>query len=388
MEENVHKIRQYLREHRPEMEAFLRALAAIETPSHAPAAQEPLFDILAAKFRSLGYHIIRVPGRKTGGFLIARPTRRERCCPIQLLIGHCDTVWEKGTLQSMPVEQAGGQLKGPGIFDMKAGITQMVFALQAIHDIGLKMEATPVCLINSDEEIGSRESTPAIRRLARIAGRAFVLEPPLGPEGKLKTTRKGLGRFTLTVKGKAAHAGLDPGKGASAILELSHQIQHLFNLNEPEKGITVNVGMIEGGISPNVIAPVSKAIIDVRVPTHKDAARLSEAILSLQPATPGASLEIEGGFGRPPMEPTPRNRRLWQQARKAGVQMGLELQETSAGGGSDGNTASLYTATLDGLGTTGDGAHAAHEFIFLDKLEERALLLTLLLLLPSGRKKD
>lgn len=385
MQNNAQKIQQYLRQRRPAMEAFLRRLAAVETPSKDPRAQDALFALLTEKFEALGFRCLRMPGRQTGGYLFARPAQRQGCRPVQLLVGHCDTVWEKGALEKMPVEEKDGRLRGPGVFDMKAGLTQMVFALQAIRDLGLPLEVAPACLINSDEEAGSRESTPAIRRLARIAERAFILEPPLGLEGKLKTARKGLGRFTLTVKGKAAHAGLDPGKGASAILELSHQIQRLFALNEPSKGISVNVGMVEGGVSPNVVAPVSKAVVDVRAPTHEDASRISQAILSLQPATAGTSLEIEGGFGRPPMERTPRNRSLWQEARLAGAQMGLGLEEATAGGGSDGNTTSLYTATLDGLGTTGDGAHAAHEFIFLDKLLERTALLALLLLLPAGR---
>lgn len=387
MEAIAQKLLHYLQEQRPAMEAFLRRLAEVETPSNDPHAQDAIFEVLEKKFAALGFYTLRMPGRLAGGYLFTRPAERKKNRPIQLLIGHCDTVWEKGTLEEMPIELSDGRLRGPGIFDMKAGLTQMVFALQAIRILGLEMEAAPVCLVNSDEEIGSRESTPAIRRLARIAQRAFVLEPPLGPEGKLKTARKGLGRFTLTVKGKAAHAGLDPGKGASAILELSHQIQRLFAFNEPEKGITVNVGMVEGGVSPNVVAPVSKAVIDVRAATQEDASRISEAILGLQPATPGASLKIEGAFGRPPMERTPRNRRLWQEAQKAAEKIDVRLQEAAAGGGSDGNTASLYTATLDGLGTTGDGAHASHEFIFLDKLLERTALLTLLLLLPSEEMK-
>lgn len=381
-------IRFYLQKHRSSMEDFLRQLAETETPSKDPGSQEALFKLLIAKFGDLGFQYLRMPGRQTGGYLIAHPVRRHRHRPLQLLIGHCDTVWEKGTLQKMPVEKTNGRLKGPGIFDMKAGLTQMAFALQAIRALELPMEVTPVCLINSDEEIGSRESTPAIRRLARIAERAFVLEPPLGLDGRLKTARKGLARFTLTVRGKAAHAGLDPGKGASAILELSHQIQRLFALNQPEKGITVNVGMIEGGVAPNVVAPISKAVVDVRVPTQADAQRISKSILGLQPVTPEARVEVEGGFGRPPLERTPRNRRLWEKARLAGERLGLKLQEANAGGGSDGNTASLYTATLDGLGTTGDGAHALHEFIFLDQLLERTALLALLLLLPARNSTE
>ena len=256
----------------------------------------------------------------------------------------------------------------------------MIFALQAIRDLQLPLSVTPVLLINSDEEIGSRESTTAIKRLSKIANRAFVMEPPLGVEGKLKTARKGLGRFTITIKGKPAHAGLNPEEGVSAIIELSHQIQRLFALNDPVKGITVNVGMIEGGVSANVIAPESKAVADVRVLSHEDGEHVRDAIYGLKPVNPETQLIIEGGIGRPPMEKTPQNIRLWQIAQQVAEQMDLELEEGTAGGGSDGNTTSLYTATLDGLGTTGDGAHAYHEFIFTEKLVERSALLTLLLL--------
>jgi glutamate carboxypeptidase len=324
-----------------------------------------------------------MPGKQTGGYLFARPSKRRREQPLQLMVGHCDTVWEIGTIEEMPLEQTREQMKGPGIFDMKAGLTQMAFALQAIRDLNLKTTLCPVALINSDEEIGSRESTPAIRRLAKIAKRAYILEPPLGLEGKLKTARKGLGRFTLLVKGRAAHAGLDPGKGASAIVELSHQIQNLFALNDPQRGITVNVGMIEGGVSPNVVAPQSKAVVDVRVLSLADAEYITHRIHSLKPVLPDTELEIDGAIGRPPMEKTARNRLLWALARTEALKMGLDVEEATAGGGSDGNTTSLYTATLDGLGATGDGAHAAHEFIFVDKLIERTALLTLLLMAPS-----
>lgn len=362
---------------------YLESLVRAESPSRMPAAQDAVMRLLVGRLRSLGYYTLRVPGCDTGGYLFARPGRRPKCQPLQLLVGHCDTVWSLGTLEVMPVHTSEGQMKGPGVYDMKAGLTQMVFALQTIQNLRLEMEATPVLLINSDEEIGSRESTAAIRRLARVAERAFILEPPLGLDGKLKTARKGLGRFTITIRGKAAHAGLDPEKGVSAIVELSHQIQRLFALNDPEKGITVNVGMIEGGISPNVVAPESRAVIDVRVLTQTDADQVAEKIRQLRPIHPDVKLEIEGRMGRPPMERTPRNRHLWQVAQRTGARLGLELEEATAGGGSDGNTTSLYTATLDGLGATGDGAHAAHEFIFTDKLIERTALLTLLLLSPS-----
>ena len=295
------------------------------------------------------------------------------------MLGHCDTVWEKGTILNMPIDQDEFTITGPGIFDMKAGLTQIIYSLRIIRDLKLNCPVTPVVIINSDEEIGSKESEKAIISLSKIAERAFVLEPPLGINGKLKTARKGIGRFTLTVTGKPAHAGLNPDKGVSAIVELSYHIQHLFSLNNFEKGITVNVGMIEGGTSANVIAAESRAVIDVRVHNKEDAAFISKEILSLKPIDKDIELLVEGYFGRPPMERTNRNQKLWRMAKGQGELLGLELEESTAGGGSDGNTTSLFTATLDGLGTIGDGAHARHEFIFTDKLIERTALLTILL---------
>jgi glutamate carboxypeptidase len=281
----------------------------------------------------------------------------------------------------MPVTMDRDIIRGPGVYDMKGGLTQMVFALRVLKLLGQQPQVTPVVLINSDEEIGSKESTPYIRRLAKIADRAFILEPSLGLAGKLKTERKGVGRFTIKVQGRSAHAGLDPTAGASAIVELSHIIQKLFIMNDPEKQISVNVGMVEGGVRPNVVAPESTAIVDVRVPTQKDAERISRKIHELKPEDPKVKVWIEGSIGRPPMEATPENRLLWEKARGTGALLGIELEESMAGGGSDGNTTSLYTATLDGLGATGDGAHAPHEFIYIDKMMERTALLALLLMM-------
>ena len=366
-----------------QMVEFLENLIRYESPSSNPKAQKALLDYLGNKLNSLGYFTNYVPGKKTGGYLYARPLHRDRKKPLQLLLGHCDTVWEKNTLVKMPISKKNSKMTGPGIYDMKAGLTQLIFSLQAIHQMSLNTSLNPVILINSDEEIGSRESEHIIKRLAKIAERAFVLEPPLGYEGKLKTARKGLGRFTITVTGKAAHAGLDPGKGVNAIVELSHQIQRLFAMNDFEKGITVNVGTIQGGISPNVVAPESKAVVDVRVLNKEDGELITERIYGLQPSIPDVEIKVEGGIGRPPMERTARNQELWQLAKTKALLLGLDLEDATAGGGSDGNTTSEYTATLDGLGTTGDGAHAIHEFIFLDQMPERTALLTLLLLSES-----
>ena len=377
----ANKILNHIQSQQTTMLEVLEKLVLTETPTSVPESQQAILDYLTPALASLGMTVAYMPGKNSGGFLVAKPTDRKKHQPLQLLIGHCDTVWPIDTLQTMPWQGENGKIKGPGVYDMKAGLTQIIFALKTIRELNLKMRYTPIVLINSDEEKGSRDSTKAIGRLARIAARAYILEPPLGLDGKLKTARKGLGRFTITVKGKPAHAGLDPGKGASAILELAHQIQQLFALNDPEKGITVNVGMIEGGTSANVVAPISKAVVDVRVLTQLDGELVTEKIYNLKPRNPDTELLIEGYIGRPPMEKTERNRQLWLAAKKTGEAMGLMLEEATAGGGSDGNTTSQYTATLDGLGTTGDGAHAHHEFIFAEKLVERTALLTLLLLM-------
>ena len=366
---------------RPAMTTLLAELVCAESPSDVPEAQRDVFALLADALRPADYAAMHLPGRKTGGQLYARPRHRTRGRPVQLLLGHGDTVWPIGTLDDMPVEVTDdGRMRGPGVYDMKGGLVQMVFALRTLHALDLTPPVTPVVFVNSDEEVGSHESRPRIHRLARVADRTFVLEPSLGPDGKLKTARKGVGRFTIRIKGRSAHAGLDPGKGASAIVELSHVIQKLHALNDPERGITVNVGMIEGGQRPNVVAPTSSAVADVRVRTDGDARAVATAIHNLEATTPGITLDIDGAIRRPPLERTPRNRRLWHLAQEAADRLGIELEEGTAGGASDGNETSLFSPTLDGLGPVGDGAHAQHEYVDLEKMVERTALLVLLLL--------
>ena len=373
-------VRAHLAGQRDRMVALLRRLTEAESPSVVPDSQQGLRELLVEAFDDVGYVSRRVPGQSSGGMLYARPARRARGRPSQLLLGHYDTVWPLGTLADMPFEVDGDVVRGPGVYDMKGGIVQGLLALETIRHFGVEPTVTPVAFFNSDEEIGSRDSRRHIEALARRVDRVFVLEPSLGPGGKLKTTRKGIGRFTVRVTGEAAHAGLDPGKGASAILELSHVIQSLFALNDLDRGITVNVGNIDGGLRPNVVAPESTAIADVRVATLADAEAVASSILGLEPVVPGTELRIEGGFGRPALEPTPANRALWDQAQKLGADLGLELEEAQAGGGSDGNTTSRYTATLDGLGAVGDGAHARHEHLRIGATLERAALLAMLLM--------
>ncbi|HEV8580376.1 MAG TPA: M20 family metallopeptidase [Thermoanaerobaculia bacterium] len=369
------------------MGRLLLDLALLESPSHDPASQEPVFARLAGELEACGLRIRRLPGRRSGGQLWAVRRQRRRGAPAQLLLGHCDTVWPAGTVERMPVEIRDGRLNGPGVYDMKGGLVQGVFALRALRDLGLEPQVEPAVFINSDEELGSGESLVRIERLARHVRRVFVLEPSLGPSGKLKTRRKGSLRFTIRVFGRAAHSGLDPEKGASAIQELARVIQTLYGLADPEREITVNVGVVSGGMRANVVAPEARAELDIRVTSWEDAWRLERTVQELTAVTPGTRLEIVGGIDRPPLEATPGNRVLWEAARRRAEELGIDLDEGTAGGASDGSLTSRFVPTLDGLGAVGDGAHAVHEHVVLDRSPERAALLALLLLeppLPEG----
>jgi glutamate carboxypeptidase len=376
------QVLEYVAAQQSRLTDLIEQMVTAESPSARPETHEDVRRVLKSALAEVGY-ASRTLGPHGGPIhLLATPLHRERGRPLQLLVGHYDTVWPIGTTRERPFTINGNTIHGPGSFDMKGGLAEAVIALQAIRDLGLQTTVTPILFVNADEEIGSRSSTRHIVRLAKIANRALVLEPALGEHGDIKTERKGIGRFTVTVFGKAAHAGLDPEGGASAILELSHVIQSLFALNDVDKGITVNVGTVDGGIQPNVIAPHSKAVVDVRVPSVSDGQEIERAIHSLQPSNPNIRLHIEGGIGRPSMESTPRNLELWRLAADRGEALGLHLKAARAGGGSDGNTTSQYTATLDGLGPVGDGAHAVHEHLLIDRTLERAALLTLLLTAP------
>jgi glutamate carboxypeptidase len=378
------RILHYVRDQRPALIELLRHMVDAESPSNQPRAHRLIIAVLTEAFSSLGFRIRLPHAKDSHKHIFARRTNRIRKHPAQLVLGHYDTVWPLGTTMARPFTVDGNIIRGPGVFDMKGGIAQIVFALRAIRELDLPLPLEPLIFINSDEEIGSRTSTRYVRALANRVDRAFVLEPALGEEGALKTERKGIGRFKIVVHGKAAHAGLDPESGASAILELSHVIQKLFALNDVERGITVNVGTIDGGLQPNVIAPHSQAVVDVRVPTIADGQRIEKEIHDMQPVTSGVRLQVEGGIGRPSMEPTPRNNALWLQAARLGKELGIHLQHVRAGGGSDGNTTSQYTATLDGLGPVGHGAHAEHEFLYIDKTLERTALLALLMTAPAA----
>lgn len=370
-----------LRGRREAMADCLESLVRIESPSHDAGSVGPVLDFFERRFRELGFRCRRGTGRVSGGHLLA-VGEGQRGAANQLVLGHADTVWPVGTLDRMPVRRERGRLYGPGAYDMKGGLVQALFAFEAIRAAGLWPSVRPIVFINSDEEVGSPESARHIGRLARVVARSFVVEPSLGPEGRLKTTRKGVGRFRVEVEGRAAHAGLDPEKGASAIVELSHVVQALFAMNDSGRGTSVNVGTVAGGTRPNVIAERAVAELDVRVRTAAEGDRVERAIRGLRPVSEGTHLFVGGGFTRPPLETTPGNRRLWQRATVAAERLGIEIDEGAAGGGSDGNWVSPHAATLDGLGAVGDGAHATHEHVVIEKMPERAALLACLLLDP------
>lgn len=380
----------WLRRREDEIVALLDELVLAESPSTDAVALERLFTILAKELDQLGYVVRRVQGSNTGDHLYARPRERRRHGGFQLLLGHMDTVWPLGMLRQMPLRRDGDTVFGPGTYDMKGGLVEIVFALRALEMFEVSPLLTPVVVFNADEEIGSRSSQRLIEALARRAERVYVLEGGEGNGGRLKIARKGIGDFKVTVHGRAAHAGTSFDRGASAILELSHQVQRLFALNDRERGITVNVGMIDGGLRPNVVAPEASAVVSVRVPSMAAGAEVEKAIRALTPVLEGTVVEVEGAITTPPMEPTPGNRELLATARELGHELGLTVDDAGlAGGASDANTTSLYTATLDGLGPAGDSDHAIDEHVSVSSIVERSALLALLLLedgeQPSGR---
>ena len=352
------------------------ALAELESPTPDKAAVDRCGRELARRLRALGAAVDVLESRTTGDHLRATFGAGDGQL---LLLGHFDTVWPVGQRERMPVRRDGGRLYGPGVFDMKAGIAIGMLAAFAAGELGRPLGRRVVMLLTADEERGSGASRGLVEDEARRSAAVCVLEPAL-PGGAVKTRRKGAGEFELTVRGVAAHAGLEPEKGASAVSELAAQIAALDRLADPQRGVTVNVGVVEGGSRSNVVAERARALVDVRVATVADAGRVEAALQALRPRSRGTSLAVRGGFSRPPLERTAAVARLYALAREVAGRLGRELDEGAAGGGSDGNlTAALGVPTLDGLGAVGDGAHALHEHVEVDDLPWRAALVAGLL---------
>lgn len=359
------------------------ALAGAESPSTDKRALDRCGALLADRLSREGARVERLPQRDAGDHLRAEYFKGERQI---LLLGHFDTVWDVGQVTRMPVRREGDRLFGPGVFDMKAGIAIGMLAARALA-ASVQPGCRVVMLWTSDEEVGSRSSRETIECEARRSDAVFVLEPAL-PGGAVKTSRKGVGQFELTVRGVLAHAGIDPGKGASAIHELARQVTCIEQLQDLSRGVSVNVGIIAGGSRANVIADVARATIDVRVPRMEDATAIEAALRALSAGLAGTSLTIEGGFERPPLERCAGVVRLYGLAREVAAALGRSLDEGATGGASDGNfTAALGVPTLDGLGAVGDGAHAAHEHVMISEIPWRAALLAgLIHRLPGSGK--
>ena len=358
----------------PALIADLLAWTALESPSSDAAATTRMAETVAAHLAARGAQVEVVAGRAHGALVRAAWGEAAPGAPL-LLLGHHDTVHPHGSLARNPPRVEGDRVYGPGGYDMKAGLLLAGAALAALQATGWTPRRPVLLISTADEEVNSVDSRGVIEALAPGVAAALVLEPASG-DGALKTARKGIGGFTVTARGRAAHAGVDHAAGVSAITELAHQALALAALTDYDRGVTVNVGCIQGGTTWNTVPAEAVAHVDVRVPTTGDGERISAAIRALRPRQPGATLEVTGGMDRPPMERGPGGARLFALAQALGRQIGLDLRETSTGGASDGNlTAACGAPTLDGLGACGHGAHTDEEYVRIPDLAPRAAVL-------------
>jgi len=349
----------------------LEALVRLESPSDDKAAADRCGTELERRLGAIGARITRFPQQGSGDHI--RASFGDAVSPRVLALAHFDTVWPVGTLERMPLRRDAGRLYGPGTYDMKGGIVIALLAIRALRAVAPGLLPHVVLLLTTDEETGSATSRPLIEQEAAQSGAVLVFEPSMGERGALKTARKGCATFELRVRGIAAHSG-EPYKGVSAVLELAEQLLAIERLQVGEH-VSVTACMAGGGARANVVPDEAWALFDVRVPTLDDAARVERALGGLQPHRTGAQLAVSGGLERPPLERTPGVVRLFEMARAAAAEVGVDLGEGRSGGVSDGNfTAALGVPTLDGLGAVGGGAHAADEHVNIEHLASRAAL--------------
>jgi glutamate carboxypeptidase len=372
------KLLAFLQPRQAEIISVIRELVARESPSHNKQAVDNCGGYVAELFRDAGAKITMHHAEKFGDHVQADFNGNDGS--RVMLLGHFDTVWDAGTLGAMPYREEKGRLWGPGILDMKTGIAQMLFAIDALRDANVRLPRPVTVFLVTDEEVGSESSRPITERIAKDCAAVFVLEPSFGLNGALKTERKGVGDYTIKVTGKAAHAGLDFEKGANAVLELSRQLLKIEKFTDLKKGITVSPGVIRGGTRNNVIPAEASAEIDVRITKISQTAGLEKKFLSLKSVDRRCKLHVEGGINRPPLERTEAVAKLFTLAKTLGRELQLNLKQASVGGGSDGNfTAGLGIPTLDGLGVPGEGAHAVNESVLVDQIVPRTALLARLI---------
>ncbi len=371
----------HLRGQQDAMLAMLERFVCAESPSFDKEAVNRCARLVANEWRKSGARVNLFSPKHRGDQVRAAVWNGRGKPAGQIMgLGHVDTVYELGTLAHMPFRLSGSRAWGPGTFDMKAGLMMAIFAVRALQALGIEQRKQWVFVWTSDEEIGSESALPLISREARRSDAVLVLEPAFSKDGRLKTSRKGVGDVELVVTGRASHAGINPEDGVNAIHELALQIERVRRMNAPSRGTTLNVDVIEGGTRSNVIAESARAVVDVRVKTLREARAVEKRLRALRPILAGSRLDVRGAVDRPPLERTPAVVRLFRHARGLMAEMGLPLGEAATGGGSDGSfTASLGIPTLDGLGAVGDGAHSSHEHVVIRRLPERAALIAGLL---------
>jgi glutamate carboxypeptidase len=376
----MHPLLSYATDKQKEIVAFIGDLVQCESPSDDLVAVSRFCELLADRTRDIaeaklfpsagfGSHLrldFKLPGRKKGRRILA--------------LGHADTVWPLGTLMHMPFREEDGRLWGPGVLDMKAGLAFLIFAARACRDCDVAVHHEISLLVVSDEEVGSKGSRELTETEARTSSAVLVLEPGTGLEGKLKTQRKGIGGYTVRVEGRASHAGVDFSAGVKAIVELARQIETIATFTNLRRGITVNPGTIRGGTRTNVVPADAEVAVDVRIVKAADASGIDQKFRALKLFDKRCKLAVDGGMNRPPMERNKQAAKLFKKAAALGKKIGVKVEESATGGGSDGNfTAALGIPTLDGLGAVGEGAHASNESILVDRIADRTALLALLI---------
>ncbi len=377
------KLQDRFLQRQPQIVSLTRALVEAESPSGDADGSRAVVDLLAKAAESAACvnSIDRVDVPMFGQHLVIRAFQNRAAAGNILLVGHTDTVHPRGSTTERPWRVEGNRIYGPGIFDMKANCALAVALLHACDDFKIVPSCSVTLALTCDEEIGSASGWPLLRNIAEM-GRvqnALVLEPP-APGGRVKTGRKGTGIFKMNVEGRAAHAGLDPEKGASAILELAKQTERLHAFNNSGSGITVNVGVVQGGTRSNVVAAEATAEIDARFSTAVEAKIVEEMLLNIRPFDERVRVKVTGGINRPPLERTEKVVGLYELARAISALLDYDLGETQVGGASDGNfLAAMGIPVLDGLGIDGDGAHATHEHIIADDIPRRGALLAALI---------
>jgi glutamate carboxypeptidase len=366
----------YTRQKQKEIIALTREFVECESPSDHPPSVDRFVELITKRTQDIATAtvsrgttygrnarlVFTLPGKKKDGQILA--------------LGHSDTVWPLGTLANMPFRESRGRLWGPGVLDMKGGLAFFIFAMRALRDLDVPVGRRVVLQVNADEEVGSDSSRAWTEEAAKQSVAVLVLEPGTGLEGKLKTARKGVGDYTITVRGKASHAGVDFSNGANAVVEMSRQLQKIAGFTRLDRGVTVSPGVVQGGTRSNVVPAECRAEVDIRAPRDRDRVYLERVFGSLKPFDKRCTIEVTGGLNRPPMERSAGVQRLFKTAKALAAELGVDLEESATGGGSDGNfTAALGVPTLDGLGAVGEGAHAMNEGILINRIADRTALL-------------